>query len=90
MQNDPSGDADSHGGVSGSKRKVDIVSCASLERVPLIQLKLSRAGVWPVTPPAQLSGSVSALLEGLLWVTEAHEAPQTPHTSWCSLCGSFP
>ena len=50
MQNDPSGDVDSHGGVSGSKRKVDIVSCAPLERVPLIQLKLSRAGVWPVTP----------------------------------------
>lgn len=80
MQNDPSGDADSHGGVSGSERKVDIVSCALLGRVPLIQLKLSRAGVWPVTP-LQLSGCVLALLEGLRWVTEAHEAPQTPRAS---------
>lgn len=42
MQNDLPGDADTR--VSASERKVDIVSCVPLGRVPLIQLKLSRAG----------------------------------------------
>lgn len=45
MQSDLPGNADSHGGVNASEWKVDVVSCALLERVPLIQLKLSRAGV---------------------------------------------
>lgn len=44
MQNDLPGDADTRG-VSASERKVDIVSYVPLGRVPLIQLKLCRAGV---------------------------------------------